>query len=93
MRGDKWHSGGKRNNNKKKNPKHHWQKAPENGRVLADGNYAEGKQEIISIQKFSLAIHAGCEHDCVKAQQREQNNLLLHMIKQQASEFAFSQSN
>lgn len=52
---------------KKKNPKHHWHKASQNCRVLADGNYPERKQEIIFIQKFLIAIHTGCEHDYIKA--------------------------
>lgn len=52
---------------------------------FAGGNYTEGEQEIISIQKFFIAIHAGCEHGSIKAQQREQNNLLPHVINQQAS--------
>lgn len=34
---------------------------------FAGGNYTEGEQEVISIQKSFIAIHTGCEHGSIKA--------------------------
>lgn len=83
-RGDKWHSGIKKKKKKSLSipgTRHH-----RIAGCFAGGNYTEGEQEIISIQKFFIAIHTDCEHGSIKAQQREQSNLLPHVINQQASQ-------